>query len=526
VLPQQLELITLGASNGFDIAGPCSNMVVQVAGHFLLLDSGPYIYQVLEASGISLNQIEALVLTHAHEDHAVGVSALLQTGRRMQLFVTRETAQVVRRKLAILNPEVDRPKALLDEAFDITYVEPGQTYDFLGLSLKFHYTLHSIPCVGVQLDCDDLGAARRILVTGDNSSRPGIDKAIAAGVVSPSRQKELSDLFERQCDLVISDAGGGLIHGVTADFEANTSTNVVYVHTGKLPEAEAHRFTLAAPGYRYTIVPENSRPTPLERDCAFRALTRSFSTTREEWVGTLLDSATPLSVNRGQIVVRQNDRTQDFFVVLSGKLEVVVKDKGDRPHRVAEIHPGEVFGEMAVIMGAPRSATVRAITPVRLLRVPGEAFRKFAQQENVGGQLQHLWAKRANIQSVDILAPLPVSTLNELARVARRQCVAQDATLIREGAAGDEVYILVEGRLQIFKGGEPLSVNGAPVILHPGQIVGEAAPFRDLPRSASVVALEPCTLLAISAEQFTRLVKQVPRLHYQISMMVRTRTGP
>ncbi|MBI5545570.1 MAG: MBL fold metallo-hydrolase, partial [Deltaproteobacteria bacterium] len=129
VLPQQLELITLGASNGFDIAGPCSNMVVQVAGHFLLVDSGPYIRQVLEASGISLNQIEALVLTHAHEDHAVGISALLQTGRRIRMFVTRESAEILRRKLAILNPEVDRPGVLLDEAFDLVYVEPGRSYD-------------------------------------------------------------------------------------------------------------------------------------------------------------------------------------------------------------------------------------------------------------------------------------------------------------------------------------------------------------------------------------------------------------
>ncbi|MGC4117187.1 MAG: cyclic nucleotide-binding domain-containing protein [Myxococcales bacterium] len=507
------------------MAGPCSNMIVQAAGHFLLVDSGPYIRQVLEASGISLNQIEGMILTHAHEDHAVGVSALLHLGRRVQLFVTRETAEIVRRKLAILNPEVDRPRALLDDAFDLVYVEPGRTFDFLGLSMRFHYTMHSISCVGVELSCEDLGVHRRVLLTGDNNSRPAIQKAAEAGVLSPERKAELDELYARQCDLVVSDAGGGLIHGVTADFEDNSSTNIVYVHTGKLPEEQAHRFTLAAPGYRYTVVPENSRPTPLERDCAFRTLNRTFETSRDEWIGTLLDSATPLSVNRGQIVVRQNDRTQDFFVVLSGKLEVVLQEGGDRPHRVAEIHPGEVFGEMAVIMGTPRTATVRAITPVRLLRVPGEAFRKFAQQENVAGQLQALWAKRANIQSVDILAHLPVSTVNELAKAARKEKAGPGQTLIQEGARPGDVFIVVEGRLQVFKGGEPLLVNGAPVILHPGQIVGEAGPFREMPRTASVVALEDCSLLAIGAAEFQRMVKQVPKLHYQISMMVKTRAA-
>lgn len=525
VVPQQLEVITLGASNGFDIGGPCSNLVVQVGGHFLLVDAGPYIKSVLEASGISLNQIEAVVLTHAHEDHAVGVSALLQLGRRIRLYVTRETAAIVRRKLAILNPEVDSPQTLLDDAFEVVYVQPGAEYDFLGLQLRFHHTFHSIPCVGVELSLPDGGVERRVLLTGDNHSRAGIEKAAAAGILDEARAAELLALYGQSYDLVVSDAGGGMIHGVAADYEANPSTNVVYVHTGKLPEAEAHRFTLAAPGYRYTIVPENSRPTPLERDCAFRALAANFRCSRPESLGALLDAATPLSANRGQVLVRQNDLTRDFFVVLSGKLAVLAANGEGRPHQVAEIHPGELFGEMAVVMGRPRSATVQALTPVRVLRVPAESFRRFAAQENLGGQLQALWAKRTEIQSVDILAPLPVSTVDELARAAERHTLSPGATLIREGSKSKTVFVLTAGRVQVFKGNAPLLVNGAPVILHPGQLVGETAPFRALERNASVVAVDECTVLAIRGEDFKRVVKDAPQLHCRISMVVKARAA-
>ena len=322
---------------------------------------------------------------------------------------------------------------------------------------------------------------------------------------------------------MVADAGGGLIHGTTADYQANRSTNVIYVHTGRLPEDQAHRFTLAAPGYRYTIIPENSRPTPLERDCAFLALAANFDTSRPEWLHTLLDDATPMSVNRGQVVVRQNDLSRDFFVVLSGKLEVLVQSAAERPRKVSEIQPGELFGEMAVIMDQPRTATVQATTPVRLLRVPGEAFRKFAQEENLGGQLQALWAKRTDVQSVDILSPLPLSTVHEIAKAAVKHTVEPGATLIREGSKSTTVYILAAGRVQVFKGSEPLRVNGAPVILHPGQLVGETAPFRALARNASVVAVDECTVLAIRGEDFKRVVKKVPQLHYQISMVVKTR---
>ena len=68
-----------------------------------------------------------------------------------------------------------------------------------------------------------------------------------------------------------------------------------------------------------------------------------------------------------------------------------------------------------------------------------------------------------------------------------------------------------------------MRVNGAPVILHPGQLVGETAPFRSLARNASVVAVDECTVLAIRGEDFKRVVKKVPQLHYQISMVVKSR---
>lgn len=518
VLPQQLEVITLGASNGFDAAGPCSNLLVQSSGHFLMIDAGPYVREVVEAAGISLQQIEGLVITHAHEDHAAGISALSRLGRRIRLFTARETAAILRRKLAILNPEAERPDRLLDEAFEVVYVAPGEPQAFFGLALEFHYTLHAIPCLGVELSCDDGGVRRRVLVTGDNASRASIEEAYARGTLSPARYQALCALFERDCDLVIADGGGGLIHGVAADFEKNPSTNVVYLHTGKLPGADAHRFTLATPGCRYTIAPENSRPSPLEREAALSALQKSFRCEDPEALSALLDGATPLSMNRGQIAVRQNDRTRDFFAVLSGKLAVLADG---RP--VAEIHPGEVFGEMAVLLDGPRTATVKALTPVRLLRIGGEALRRFAQKENLGGQLRELWARRSEIQSVDVLAPLPLSAIHALARSSERRAVAAGAELIREGARSTSVYALLEGRLQVFRGGAPLEVNGAPVILHPGQLVGEAAALRELPRNASVVALDECQVLEIRGEAYRRALREVPELRLRISMMVRAR---
>jgi CRP/FNR family transcriptional regulator, cyclic AMP receptor protein len=66
----------------------------------------------------------------------------------------------------------------------------------------------------------------------------------------------------------------------------------------------------------------------------------------------------------GQIIVRQADPGEALFVVLSGEAKVM---RGGR--KVGEVVPGDFFGELSAIDGGPRTASIVAVTPVRLLRL-------------------------------------------------------------------------------------------------------------------------------------------------------------
>ncbi len=79
--------------------------------------------------------------------------------------------------------------------------------------------------------------------------------------------------------------------------------------------------------------------------------------------------AHPVSYAAGDVVVRQGDPGDALFVVSRGKLRVV---KGDKTLR--EMERGAVFGEMALLDGAPRAATVEAVTDAEVLRVPRSEF--------------------------------------------------------------------------------------------------------------------------------------------------------
>jgi hemerythrin len=521
VLPQPFELIMLGASNGFDVDGACSNMLVQANGRFLLIDAGPYIRTTLRHAGIGINQLGALVITHAHEDHAVGLSALLEIQHRLKLFVSRENAAILRRKLAILNPNVNRPSTLLDDTFDVTLIEPGRDYTHLGLALRFHYTMHSVPCTGVELGVCGPSGRKRVLVTGDNDSREHIELAAGRGTIPAERLRDLLALYAWDGDLILADAGGGAIHGSTADFR-DSRAQVVHFHTGKLDAALRHRHTLARAGYRYALIADEQRPSSLERGLAQRALVQAFPEADADAIVVLLDAASVTSVNTDHIVLRQGDDSSDLYIAITGEL-AVVRELADAQLELGRVDPGEVFGERAGVGSTPRTATVIARTPARLVRIPGEEFSRFARDAQLPSSLPELWSKRHAIDGIPMLAGAASSLKNQLAVHAVARTLEAGITLIRECSTSNTVFVLVRGRVQIYKGASPLLVGGAPIIVEPGTLIGETAPFLDQPRNASIVTLDECEVLAIRGADFRRIVERSPHLFCHISRTVRER---
>ena len=73
--------------------------------------------------------------------------------------------------------------------------------------------------------------------------------------------------------------------------------------------------------------------------------------------------------------MRQGDAGSSMFVILSGRVRVVIEPSGQE---VAVIEPGGFFGEMSMLTGDPRTATVRAASDVHALEIPAERFRDTA----------------------------------------------------------------------------------------------------------------------------------------------------
>lgn len=97
-----------------------------------------------------------------------------------------------------------------------------------------------------------------------------------------------------------------------------------------------------------------------------------FGALSDEFLAHLVATLSCVSVMPGEAVFREGDPAREMYVVLDGEIEVLKRSRRGRETRVAILGPTDCFGEMSIIDMQPRSATVRALGPARLLRITTE----------------------------------------------------------------------------------------------------------------------------------------------------------
>jgi CRP-like cAMP-binding protein len=85
--------------------------------------------------------------------------------------------------------------------------------------------------------------------------------------------------------------------------------------------------------------------------------------------------ADELDLAEGATLIREGERGREFIVVVDGTVRVTRKGK-----KVRDLGAGDFIGEIALVSDVPRTATVTATSPVRLLVVTDRAFRALIEQ--------------------------------------------------------------------------------------------------------------------------------------------------
>lgn len=131
-----------------------------------------------------------------------------------------------------------------------------------------------------------------------------------------------------------------------------------------------------------------------ERKAALRAA-EIFSTLREEEIASLAARLVPTVFSPGEVIARQGAESDCLFLIRSGEVEVRAESGDGRTSHVATLGPGSFFGEMGLMTGEPRSATVLARLSVDAYRLDREAFHSVLQaRPELASELSLLLARR------------------------------------------------------------------------------------------------------------------------------------
>ncbi len=239
-------------------------------------------------------------------------------------------------------------------------------------------------------------------------------------------------------------------------------------------------------------------------------------------VDELVDVLDHLQLPAGEVLLRQGDPGDDLYVVLTGCLAISIERPGTASALIDEIGPGGVVGEMALLTGQPRSATARAVETSDLARLSRADFERLAAgyPETLQAFLHRVLPRLRRVQLVGVLTEL----FGELGPAAIRDLEAEldwvsvgsGARLFAEGDAGDDVYIVVNGRLRVVA----TDTDGSRRVLEEvgrGAAIGELGLLTGEPRAATVLAVRDTDLLRLSKAAFDRLADVHPRAMLQIA---------
>ncbi|HEX8481425.1 MAG TPA: cyclic nucleotide-binding domain-containing protein [Allosphingosinicella sp.] len=209
----------------------------------------------------------------------------------------------------------------------------------------------------------------------------------------------------------------------------------------------------------------------------------------------------------GATVFERGDVGSSLFGIASGSVRVEVSSTD--PAIAVSIGAGSIFGEVGLISGRRRGATIRAAEDSILVEVPRmAALRLMSAVPAARRTITRISIERQLLQMFG--AGLVADDLAELLETAEVRSVKAGETIIEEGAEGRDIFVIRQGSMVVEKriGGRPVFLSYLPA----GSYVGEMALLEDGRRTATVRAAVKSEVVRIDGEAFRRLLERNPEL--------------
>lgn len=489
----------LGVGSGFAHDRRNSCLVVWSEGKGIMVDAFYDNNEAVFAHGITENDIQLMFLSHVHSDHDSGFIEKVLSGQRIKIMTTRIIYESFLRKIeAITRFPVD----VVESFTDFFELEPQKKQKLPGFErtyIEFDYSLHSIPAGRFRITCKDPAGKEKVIShSGDTKYDPEqIRQWYEKGVFSTKRYQDILG-FIWDADLVIHEVGGGQLHtefSSLAEIEAPLARKMVLVHQHKKPIKHPD-FHFAREGETLVLIrpPRQKKMRPLELLSGISL----FQNVAPAHLKKMLRYSDVVDFRSGETVFSKNDIGQSFYVVLDGFAKIVLDN-----NMIAIYEKGMFFGELAVATDNPlRRATVKALSPLTLLQIPKEFYKK----SNLPVIMDDYYRLESHFNLAvrpGLVAALGFGSLTHWKK---------GESIFSKGKQNDVAYLIVSGKVQLK------NPKGKKIaFLTSGDIMGEISIWKTIAGQAKVHAWsDEVFAVRLESDQVGQLMKLYPSFHGKV----------
>ncbi|XP_051510722.1 cGMP-dependent protein kinase 1 isoform X2 [Myxocyprinus asiaticus] len=254
-----------------------------------------------------------------------------------------------------------------------------------------------------------------------------------------------------------------------------------------------------------------SEPIPAELEITANRVTKSASETAqivkaiskndflsrldEEQISMMVELMKVLDHCPGDTIITEGTEGNSMYIVAAGELRVTQAGRDLR-----NLTSGDVFGELAILYNCKRTASVKAITSVKLWCIERQTYRSIMTNKSKQKREQ-LMGFLKTARTLKALNDIQLSKIIDSMEEVKFQ---KKDVIVREGAEGNTFYIILKGEVLVTK-----NVSGQQKIIRKmgeGEHFGELALIREIHRTATCTAVGAVTCFSIDKEVFEETI--------------------
>jgi predicted acylesterase/phospholipase RssA/CRP-like cAMP-binding protein len=227
----------------------------------------------------------------------------------------------------------------------------------------------------------------------------------------------------------------------------------------------------------------------------------------------------------GEYLFSRGDEATAMYIVIAGRLQVVMEFREGKKSVVKELGPGAPAGIISLVAGGPRNADVIATRRTKLAKLNREHFevlmgRYPGIREKLLEMVFHR-LRRSHLAEVmpEYFEEMDEATFDYIESLFQWVHLDRGQTLFKQGDIGDSLYILINGLLHVVdeEAGDDEKVLGT---VHRGKVVGELGLLSDERRTASIYAARDSDLVRLSRQSFESISEKYPQVMIAITRIL------